>query len=63
MTNGDRIRQMTDDEIAEFLNDVTDCCSDGYICEKCPLNSVGKHCNIFTFEKWLKQECEENDET
>ena len=63
MTNADRIRQMTDEELTAFLNDVTDCCSDGYICEKCPLNSVGEHCNIITFEKWLKKECEENDKT
>ena len=60
MTNADRIRQMTDEELAAFLNDVTECCSDGYICEKCPLNSVGEHCNIITFEKWLKQEVSED---
>ena len=61
MTNGDKIRSMTDEELADFINDVTDCCSDGYICEKCPLNSVGSHCNIYTFEKWLKQEVQKND--
>lgn len=62
ISNADRIRQMTDDELADFINDVTDCCSDGYICEKCPLNSVGSHCNIYTFKKWLKQEVSEDAE-
>lgn len=36
MTNGDRIRQMTDEELAEFLNKYSDCrlCDDynGGIC-------------------------------
>lgn len=60
ITNGDKIRSMTDEELSDFINVVTDCCSDGDICEKCPLYSVGSHCNIFTVEKWLKQEAKDD---
>lgn len=59
-TNGDKIRAMTDEDLEEFLDTATTCCSDGDSCDKCPLDSVGKHCNIFTIEKWLMQEVSED---
>lgn len=63
VTNADRIRAMSDEELAEFLDTATTCCADGDSCDKCPLRTINPQCNVITFEKWLKQECEENDET
>lgn len=59
ISNGDRIRQMTDEELAEFIDKVTDCCSDGWMCEKCPINSKG--CDKDRFIAWLKQEAKDDD--
>ena len=59
MTNGDRIRNMKNYELALFLNAIAECCSVGDICEHCPLNSVGIFCDLESFEKWLEKECEE----
>ena len=56
-TNGDRIRQMMDEELAEFIDTVTDCCSDGWMCDKCPIKSTG--CDKDSFLEWLKQEVSE----
>lgn len=53
-SNADRIRQMTDEELAEFIDKVTDCCSDGWMCEKCPINRKG--CDKDRFIEWLKME-------
>lgn len=51
-TNADRIRAMTDEELANF---VSLCC--GWTCAECP---VGKKCNgdecFSTWLDWLKQE-------
>ena len=60
MTNGDRLRNMSDEQIAEFL-----CFSDCIIAgEKCPQwnnNYCGGNCQKYFYE-WLKQEVrEEND--
>lgn len=41
ITNGDKIRAMTDDELAKFIMDVTDCCANGFKCGDCPLSGVG----------------------
>ena len=53
MTNGDKIRKMSDEELAEFIDSHVPCFEfcmcDHYICkEKC---KEGK-------EKWLKSEAE-----
>ena len=48
-TNGDRIRQMTDDELFSFLNEITDCCSLDKYCDNCPMkysNGSYYRCNI-----------------
>ena len=58
-TNGDKIRAMTDEELAEFIDTVTDCCSDGWMCDKCPIKSTG--CDKDSFIEWLKQEVSEDE--
>lgn len=35
-TNGDRIRAMTNAELAKFLGDIADCCSINF-CKDCPM--------------------------
>lgn len=49
-TNGDRIRQMTDEELAEFLHKLQ---------AKVPLYGYERQDAMF---EWLKQEATENDE-
>lgn len=57
MTNGDRIRQMTDEELAEML--LLSTCYFG--CNKCKYHSncIGKNCTQAALE-WLKQEVSED---
>lgn len=56
MTNGDRIRAMSDEELAEFLNRVKQ------PCDNCQLAVVEGACTETlcddAMEKWLKQPCE-----
>ena len=50
MTNGDRIRKMTDDELQQFLCQIN-------TCETCPFAEYG--CKV---DEWLKQEdCNEGN--
>ena len=53
MTNADRIREMDDEELADFLERITTVCNRGrcYDCE--PYNHETKCCNIYS---WLTQE-------
>ena len=53
LTNADRIRQMTDEELAEFLNDVN-MCSCSYAMGKSPCD--GEKCPCWN--EWLKEEGE-----
>ena len=54
MTNADRIRAMTDEELAEFLDDVNMCtCS--YVMGKSPCDA--RECSCWL--KWLKEEVED----
>ena len=50
LTNGDRIRQMTDEELAEFFDKISDCqtCIDNP--SKCHVECIDSRL------KWLKQE-------
>lgn len=57
MTNADRIRRMSDDEFAEFMNFIISCCSSGWRCNECPLKNAGG-CNKEDVSIWLKQEAE-----
>lgn len=61
MTNGDRIRQMTDEKLAEFLNDVADNCS-MQECKNCPMNGACVDVPI-SMAKWLKQEVSDERDT
>lgn len=54
-SNGDRIRSMSDEELAHFISEIADCC----VCkaemgEGC---SAGKKCEDFWLD-WVKQEVE-----
>ena len=60
MTNADRIRQMTDEELAEFIDKATDCCSDGWTCDKCPMYDADC-AKIEGFIAWLKQKVQDDD--
>lgn len=60
MTNGDRIRQMTDEKLADFLDTITDCCNALMPqCDKCPMKyqNATPRCAI---DLWLKQEVSED---
>lgn len=61
-TNGDRIRNMTDEEFAAFIEKVIDCCSDGWMCNECPLNNVGDKCSREQLVTWLKSEVNDAEE-
>ena len=59
-TNADRIRSMTDEELAEFLDDLTDnCCrcAEHQNCGNCQigLDAESGFCDI---KKWLQSEAE-----
>lgn len=61
LTNGDRIRQMTDEELFDFLDAITDTC--GYLkpqCDNCQMKykDTSPKCDI---QAWLKQEVIEGD--
>ena len=62
-TNADRIRNMTDEELAEFLEKTVYYCrgrqNDKY-CEDCPLFEC-RVCNGEYIGKWLQAEVEEGD--
>ena len=49
MTNGDRIRQMTDEQLAVFLCNLSDECSNCPVTSICRMNHNG-------FFDWLKRE-------
>ena len=55
MTNGDRIRQMTDEELTRFLNGIAVRCIDDAGCTGCPMHE-GCCYDYELMEKWMKQE-------
>lgn len=60
-SNADRIRQMTDEELFDFLDAITDTC--GYLppqCDNCQMKykDTSPKCDI---QAWLKQEVIEGD--
>ena len=62
MTNADRIRQMTDDELAAFIDiyNIEDICK-----TRCAVGNYydcmsSEHCKKHILE-WLKQECKDAD--
>ena len=54
MSNADRIRQMTDEELAVFLNDIADNCTFSD-CNNCPMNGACVDVPI-SMQEWLKRE-------
>ena len=60
MTNADRIRSMSDEELATFLCDFRSCDADDYICEGC---KAAKYCRTghTGMIEWLQQPAEEDD--
>lgn len=50
-TNADRIRGMTDQEMAKFLTDIKRACFN-HSCEECPIGEQ----NCANMVKWLKKE-------
>lgn len=60
MTNGDRIRAMTDEELAEFFCQISQCCGNDASCSMCPIYD-GCAQNVMCVERWLKQKVSEDD--
>lgn len=58
-SNADRIRQMTDEELADFFCRISECCGNDEICSMCPIYD-GCAQNVMCVERWLKQEVSED---
>ena len=62
-TNADRIRKMSDEELAEFLSKITYYCTGrkcSAVCDKdCPLGT-SEGCNEICLKDWLQSEAEES---
>ena len=59
-TNADRIRSMSDEELAEFLCSFRSCDADEYICEGCKAAKYCRAGHTGTID-WLQQPAEEAD--
>ena len=65
MTNADRIRDMSDEELAVFLDDLTclcvDCNEHDGVNENCPIykQGCGRYCEPKDLLDWLQQPAEE----
>ena len=57
LTNADRIRQMTDEELSAFLGGIADNCSYN-TCDNCPMYGACVDVPL-SRDKWLKQEVSE----
>ena len=60
MTNADRIRNMSNEELAMFLCDFRSCDADEYICEGCKATQYCRAGHTGTID-WLQQPAEEAD--
>lgn len=64
ITNADRIRDMSDEELAVFLDDLTclcvDCNDHDGVNENCPIykQGCGQYCEPKDLMDWLQQPCE-----
>lgn len=56
-TNADRIREMSDEDLAEFIRDVSYECQDAYCGYHCPMCAY-PWCNSRKTLEWLKQPAE-----
>ena len=59
-TNADRIRNMNDEELAEFLCGFRSCDADEYICEGCKAAKYCRAGHAGTID-WLQQPAEETE--
>ena len=59
-SNADRIRSMSDEELAMFLCNFRSCNADEYICEGCKAEKYCRAGHEGTID-WLQQPAEEND--
>lgn len=63
-TNFDKIKAMSSEDFAEFLENISDCCAcdtdDGKCPRDCPLLNVAE-CSKGGIKKWLESEVEDND--
>lgn len=57
-TNADRIRAMSDEELAEWITELTDCAVYPYTRKDAPCVSIGQTCAASWLD-WLKQEATE----
>lgn len=57
-TNADRIRAMTDEELAEWITDFTDCAVYPHTRKDAPCVPIGQTCAASWLD-WLKQEANE----
>lgn len=60
MTNADHIRQMTDEQIAQFLNSIVTHCREESCDDNCPLADCCA-CDCDWQERWLKQEAKDDE--
>lgn len=62
MTNYEKIKAMSVEEMAALLNDATAACSLSEKCDMCPFEKVQEDfslCTKITLHRWLLQEAEE----
>ena len=62
LTNAQKIRAMTDEELAAFINRIVIChhLRNAGNCEKCPIHPA-KPCDTEGIAEWLQQPAEEDD--
>lgn len=62
MTNGDKIRAMTDEQIAEMISNIVTCCgfSEDHNCENCRLRFMHRVCSEKDIFEWLREEVSED---
>lgn len=58
MTNADKIRQMTDEELADFFGRISQCCGND-ACLLCPIFEACEQ-YVMHAERWLKKEVSED---
>ena len=56
MTNLEKIRAMSAEELAGWLDHITYCCSSGSLCLECPISLI---CHKEDLKNWLESEVEE----
>ena len=55
ISNGDRIRAMTNDELARYMDAVARCCRCSN-CKDCPLNDAGEFCTVDELSEYFGKE-------